>query len=193
MKHPAFSRHAMLAVASVAFLAGASPALAQGDSTDDEKVNQLIVYGDDPCPPSVGDEITVCARMDESERYRIPEILRDVQSPQNEAWNQRVLAYETTGAFGTMSCSPSGYGGWTGCTQQLIEAAYQERAGSSDVRFSELIQAERERRLATIDAAAAAEQERVEQIEREYEARLAAEREELLPGEEDMPPLLEGE
>ena len=67
-----------------------------------EKVNQLIVYGDDPCPQSRADEITVCARKDEFERFRIPAPLRESgTSPKNEAWNNKVLAYETVGDVGT--------------------------------------------------------------------------------------------
>ena len=93
-------------------LAFPAPASAQDPG---EKVNQLIVYGDDPCPPSTGEEITVCARKDESERYRIPEILRgDPDNPKNEPWTERVQAYETVGATGIASCSPVGSGGATG-------------------------------------------------------------------------------
>ncbi|WP_336979231.1 hypothetical protein [Altererythrobacter fulvus] len=176
---------AVLAVPSVLF-AGSVPAFAQVGPIEvaGETVNQLIVFGDDPCPASTGNEIVVCARKAESERYRIPEALRQSESPANEAWANRVEAYETVGAFGTMSCSPSGYGGWTGCTAQLIDAAYKEKHGSSDIRFSQLIEEERAKRLGTIDADAAAEQARVEQIEKEYEARLKAERDAPLPGEE---------
>lgn len=167
-------------------LAGTGPAFAQEGPIEvaGEKVNQLIVYGDDPCPASVGNEITVCARKSENERYRIPESLRESSSPANEAWANRVEAYETVGAFGTMSCSPSGYGGWTGCTSQLIDAAYKEKHGSSDIRFSQLIEEARAKRLEGIDADAAAEQARVEVLEKEYEARLKAERDAPLPGEE---------
>ncbi len=183
--------------AAATLLVAAAPALAQDDAAaaaadaGTERVNQVIVYGDDPCPPSTDDEITVCARKEESERYRIPEILRQSDDPENVAWTERVKSYETVGTFGTMSCTPSGIGGWTGCTQQLIDAAYAEKEGSSDVRFSELIQQEREKRLSTIDEEAAAEQARVEALEREYEARLAAERAAAVPGETpsaDTPP-----
>lgn len=153
-------------------LALASPALAQ-DSNDNDKVNQLIVYGNDPCPPSTGNEITVCARKSESERYRIPEEFRGSASPQNDAWNNKVLAYETVGATGTLSCSPVGAGGSLGCTQKMINAAYAERR-TGGVQMSQLIDAERAKRLSNIDAEAAATQARVEQAEREYQAREAA-------------------
>jgi len=50
----------------------------------DEKINQLIIYGNDKCPESVGDEIVVCARMGEADRYRIPTNLRgDPNDPRN--------------------------------------------------------------------------------------------------------------
>ena len=70
---------------------------------------RVIVFGDDPCPPSTTGEITVCARKDEAERYRIPESLRsDPGAPGNEPWTDKVRAYETVGAAGTASCSPVG-------------------------------------------------------------------------------------
>lgn len=155
-------------------LAFALPQAAQAQEAG-EKVNQLIIYGDDPCPQSAGDEITVCARKAESERYRIPAPLRETGNLQkNEAWNNKVLAYETVGNTGTNSCSPVGAGGWTGCSNRLIGNAYAEKRESTDVRFGELIQAERERRLASIDQDAAETQGRVEVAEKEYEARQRA-------------------
>lgn len=150
-------------------LAGtAAPALAQATGGDDEKVNQLIVYGDDPCPSSEAGEITVCARKPEEERYRIPEPLRGIDSPQSEAWVNKVMAYETVGKTGIQSCSPVGPAGATGCTQRLIDQAYAEKENASDVRFGELIDKERQKRLATIDAEAAEQQARVEEAEKAY-------------------------
>lgn len=153
----------------------AAPVFAQDEQDQDgivapdgERVNQLIVYGDDPCPASTDNEITVCARKPESERYRIPKPLRGVDSPQARAWTDRVEAYETVGSFGTLSCSPVGAGGSLGCTQDLIDKAYAEKANGTDVKFSELIAEEREKRLSTIDADAAAQQKRVEEAEKAY-------------------------
>lgn len=142
-----------------------TPALAQGAG---ETINAIIVYGDDPCPVSTDDQITVCARKDEGERYRIPEVLRQSVSPQNEAWNNKVLAYETVFKSGTLSCSPTGPGGWTGCTQSMIDQAYAEKRTDASVRFAQLIEEERARRLATIDAQAETQQQEVEQAEQEY-------------------------
>ncbi len=155
------------AVLSISLLPSA-PVLAQDGG---EKVNQLIIYGDDQCPQSSETEITVCARKEEAERYRIPEPLRESQSPENQAWNSRVLAYETVGKTGTLSCSPVGAGGSLGCTNKLINNAFAEKRGASDVRFAQLIAEERARRLSTIDSDAAETQARVESLERQYEER----------------------
>lgn len=178
-----------LAALAASLALTAFPAAAQEEGGD--RINQLIVYGDDPCPQSTENEITVCARKDESERYRIPENLRTSDAPDNVAWTERVKSYEMVGATGTMSCSPVGPGGMTGCTQQLIDQAYAEKEQSADVRFSQLIEEERARRLATIDEDAADEQARVEQIEREYMERLERERaaEEGNAPSEDLPPI----
>jgi len=165
---------ALATAGAVLSLAGAAPAAAQSEN---EKINQLIVYGNDPCPASTGDQITVCARKGESERYRIPEALRESRSPQNDAWNNKVLAYETVGKTGTLSCSPVGGGGWSGCVNQMIATAYAEKKTDPSVRFGELIAEERTRRLSTIDSEAKATQEQVEEAEREHDARLKAERE----------------
>lgn len=155
-----------------ALAAAAMPAQAQ--EAAGEKVNTVIVYGDDPCPASAGNEITVCARKAENERYRIPAPLREPPSQKSEAWNQRVLAYETVGRTGTRSCSPVGPGGALGCTQKMIDAAYAEKKQESDVGFSAMIADERAKRAATVEAEAADTQARVEQAEKDYEARQRA-------------------
>ncbi|PKB14066.1 hypothetical protein B0I00_2694 [Novosphingobium kunmingense] len=160
-------RYSLTGLAAMAALAGVSaPGAAQ--QAAEPKVNQLIIYGDDKCPEGAGDEIVVCARKAESERYRIPSILRESSSPDNEAWTNKVIAYETVGRSGTQSCTPVGPGGWTGCSSKMIRDAYAEKATGSDVRMAELVAEERAKRLATIDAEAAETQKRVEQAEKEY-------------------------
>lgn len=149
-------------------IAAPAPAPAAGGG---ERVNTIIVYGEDPCPASQGGEITVCARKAEAERYRIPAPLREMPSSKSESWSERVLAYETVGREGVRSCSPVGPGGVLGCTQRLIDAAYAEKKAASDVNFAKMIEEERAKRAATTDADAAATQARVEQAERDYEAR----------------------
>ena len=102
---------------------GATPASAQSS-----KVSEIIVYGTDPCPRSTDDEVVVCARKPESERYRIPERYRQSGSRQSrESWANKAIAFETYGRTGINSCSPVGPAGFTGCTQQLINQAFKER------------------------------------------------------------------
>ena len=165
--------------AAAAFGLAPIPAAAQDEAGD--KVNVLDVYGDDPCPQSSADEIVVCRRLDEGDRYRIPEALRQSDDPANESWAQRVKSFEAVGDFGPLSCSPVGLGGELGCTAKMIAAAYEEKRTGSDVRAGELIAAAREERLSTIDAEAAATQARVEVIEREYMERVRREQEGELP------------
>ncbi len=175
----------LTAASAIAMGLGSAPAAAQDNAGD--RVNQVIIFGEDECPESTGDTITVCARLDESERYRIPPNLRTSTSPQNESWTKRALALEAVGDFGPLSCTPVGAGGDLGCTMEMIEAAYAERANSSDLRFAELIEEERAERLAAIDDEAAATQARVEELEdaelqRRREAQSAP-----IPGEEVDP------
>lgn len=145
----------------------ALPAAAQ--DAPEPKMNMVIIYGDDACPESSDDTITVCARKAESERFRIPEPLRASSSPSNEAWNNKVIAYETVGRSGTMSCSPTGAGGWTGCTGQMLKQAAGEKATDPNIKFGQLIAEERAKRLSTIDTDAAETQSRVEEVEKQME------------------------
>ena len=115
-----------ISLASIALMLSAQapaqdmPAARPGD----EKINQLIIYGNDHCPESVGDEIVVCARMGEADRYRIPTSLRgDPNDPRNQAMSERIKSYEYVAASGTMSCSPSCAGGFTGCGLAEINKA----------------------------------------------------------------------
>jgi hypothetical protein len=99
-----------------------------------EKIRQLIVYGSDPCPPSTGEEIVVCARRPETERYRIPENLREPEpDPESESWAARAESLEYVGRSGIDSCSPVGPGGMTGCLTELIRRAREERRQAATV------------------------------------------------------------
>lgn len=110
----------------------ALPAPAMAQSSD--SVSEIIVYGNDPCPRSTDDQVVVCARKPEAERYRIPEKLRSSGSRQSrQAWANRARALETVGATGINSCSPVGPAGFTGCMIQVIKQARSEtRETSSD-------------------------------------------------------------
>ncbi|WP_193725698.1 hypothetical protein [Aurantiacibacter aquimixticola] len=170
------TRSIAFAFAGTALAALSAPAAAQDEGGD--RVNQVIIYGDDECPASTEDTITVCARLDESERYRIPPRLRQSNSPQNESWTQRAQSLEAVGDFGPLSCTPVGAGGDLGCTMEMIEAAYAERAAGTDVRMAELVAEARRERLAEIEGEASDTQARVEELEEaEFARRRAAQSE----------------
>lgn len=164
------------ALTIAAFLfATASPAFAQSEApaSGGERVNQVIVYGDDPCPTATGDEIVVCGRMDEGERFRIPPELRgNPNDPARESWTSRVRSIERVGRFGTDSCSPTGLGGFTGCVSQLVDNAYAERAQAASTDWTEAVAEQRRQRMTGFDAEAQAVEEQVLADER---ARIARE------------------
>ena len=114
-----------LAGATVGLAAFAAPAIAQSS----KGTSEIIVYGTDPCPRSTDDQVVVCARKPEGERYRIPERLRAGGSLQSrQSWAARAKSFETVGRTGINSCSPVGPGGSTGCLQRIINQARDERA-----------------------------------------------------------------
>ena len=152
--------------ATAAFLMlmlGAAPAFAQDSAAaagpDDVRVNQLVVYGDDPCPESTNEEITVCARKPDAERFRIPEVLRsDPNDPVNQSWANRATEMQYVGRSGIGSCSTTGPGGMTGCYNDLVRQARAERAGRDSVNWNRLIEEARQERLSKIDEQAEADE-----------------------------------
>jgi hypothetical protein len=174
-----------LAVLVLPVLAIAAPAAAQdgGAQGGGERVNQVVVYGDDPCPTADGDEIVVCGRLDESERYRIPEQLRgNPNSPRNESWTARVRSVERVGRFGTDSCSPTGLGGFTGCVNQLISDARAEREQNRGTSWTNAVSDARRQRMEGFDSAA----EEVEaQIARDDAAQAARQQQSSNPDDPD--------
>jgi hypothetical protein len=183
-----FALGAVLVLVSAPAVGQESPAPPVADA---EKINTVIVYGQDKCEESSSDTINVCARLPESDRYRIPTVLRDdINDPRKEAWNNRVLAYEYVGREGIMSCSPTGAGGFTGCGLKQIDAAYAEKDQDPGLAFGRMIAAERKKRLAAIDAEAELVEQRVKQFEKERaerEARQAGEVPEQETPESELP------
>ena len=118
-----------IAALTAAPLAWAAPAAAQ------QAPGVLLIYGNDKCPTNKdGEEIIVCQRLDESERFRIPKDLRDAEvKPQQESWAVRQQDALTTGATGTGSCSAVGANGSTGCFVQQATQARQERRKTKEV------------------------------------------------------------
>ncbi len=114
-----------LGIATFATPMIASPALAQ--QTD----RVLILYGNDKCPTNAsGEQIVVCSRRPESERYRIPKELRSpiLITPENQSWAAKANDTLNAGAAsGTGSCSAVGAGGWTGCWAQQMRDAKRQR------------------------------------------------------------------
>jgi len=87
----------------------------------------LIIYGNDKCPTNkAGEEVVVCARRPESERYRIPSELREgtAGSSNNGA---AVSAMATGGTAGSSTCSNIGGGGGSNCFANQMRAAKAEK------------------------------------------------------------------
>ena len=118
-------RAAPFAVMALAGLASLSPQAASAQTGD--RVNEIVVFGTDPCPRSTDDDVVVCYRVPERERYRIPERLREGGSLQERtAWASKARTIERAGRTGIQSCSPVGPAGYTGCMEQMIRGAREE-------------------------------------------------------------------
>jgi hypothetical protein len=118
----------IISLAATAAAAAGLAALPAPAAAQQNAIAEIIVYGTDPCPRSTDDQVVVCARRPESERYRIPEKYRPSGTPQQtEAWSNKAKALETVGATGINSCSPVGPGGFTGCEMQVIQQAKEQR------------------------------------------------------------------
>ena len=112
----------LMSAAAVAVAGGyaaiPTPAKAQNN------IAEIIVYGNDPCPRSTEDQVVVCSRVPESERYRIPKRYRPSGPPQvSQSWATKSKVLETVGETGTNSCSPVGPSGFTGCLTKVIKQA----------------------------------------------------------------------
>ena len=114
-----------LRLLAVLAAAAATPAPAQNPP---QRERNLTVYGDDPCPESRDDEIVVCGRRPEEERYRIPAPLRRGEEPEETSWSSRAAELEDAQRDSRPnSCSVVGSNGQTGCTQQWIREWRAER------------------------------------------------------------------
>ena len=124
--------------ASAAFVAMslASAAYAADPEPLPDRTITLVVYGDDACPqPADDEEIVVCARKPESERYRIPKDLRSEGQRQALSWTSRMEDLEAAGRYSMPGgCSVVGSYGQSGCTQQAISQWYRERRAARSRR-----------------------------------------------------------
>ena len=116
-------------LAAALTLAGPPPALAAPAKPatppkSETRIATLIVFGDDPCPRSSEDEVVVCARQPESERYRIPKQFRGRQynAARDGSWagTAKVLEYVSRQGL-PGSCNPTGSYGQTGCFRKFLE------------------------------------------------------------------------
>ncbi|WP_431853331.1 hypothetical protein [Allosphingosinicella sp.] len=124
-----------LAPLPLALMAGAALAAAgasaQPAADPGRRVSQLLVYGNDPCPPSTDEVIVVCARRPEDDRYRIPEPLRGSSRPVESSWAANARSLEYVGRTGIQSCSTVGPGGFTGCWAEMMRQAREEREANA--------------------------------------------------------------
>ncbi|HYD36824.1 MAG TPA: hypothetical protein VEA60_04375 [Allosphingosinicella sp.] len=126
----------MKAASSLAALAALAAAVTllpapAGAQAAQERIRRLVVYGSDPCPrAATGEDVVICARRPETERYRIPPELRDRpgDDPDSTSWAVRAEALEYVGRSGIQSCSTVGPGGASGCWNELVRAWRKERA-----------------------------------------------------------------
>jgi hypothetical protein len=126
-KQGPFMRTAFLIAAALTVIGGTmatAPAHAQ-----DQRV--IVVYGNDPCPVAKeGEEIIVCPRRPESERYRLPKRFREQEvapGNANESWAVRSEALNEASPTGISKCSTVGPAGWTGCYAQFLREAQADR------------------------------------------------------------------
>ena len=122
----------------IAALTLAAPALAQDDGSlaqsgsPPERTSVLYTYGDEPCPEAQEGEIIVCAQRPESERYRVPQELRE-ELKEEEAvgggsWASKVEGYENVArASRPNSCSPVGSYGFSGCAAAALRDWFEAR------------------------------------------------------------------
>lgn len=119
-------------LAAVVFAAGAFSTGASATEPAPQRYRTQVVYGDDPCPEGGKDEIVVCARQPEGDRYRIPKKLRKKRNTDAavQAWGNRAatldeVSRESAGLPNT--CSPVGSGGQTGCMRKFLQQYNAEK------------------------------------------------------------------
>jgi hypothetical protein len=117
-----------------ALLAAVAPGLAlaqDGPAAPPARESRIDVFGQDPCPQSTADEIVVCHRRPEEERYRIPAPLRHSREVTEQAWGARAETMdEVSSQVLPNSCSVIGSYGQTGCQAAFIRQWYASRRAS---------------------------------------------------------------
>ncbi len=106
--------------------------LTPGPAPAAEPVRQIhiTVYGEDHCPEARDDEeVVVCARQPEEERYRVPPALRERRDrPSETSWQARnEMLEQDARTMRPDSCSVVGSAGQTGCQAAFVRQWYDER------------------------------------------------------------------
>jgi hypothetical protein len=123
----------MIALSGTAIAAGASVMLPASAEAQSASPSEIVVYGNDPCPRSTDDQVVICSRRPETERYRLPENYRPSGTRQEkQAWANKARSLQNVGATGANSCSAVGPGGFTGCLIQDIKQARRETRERAD-------------------------------------------------------------
>lgn len=124
----------MIAFAMLAMLA----AVQDAPRPPPERIVNAEVFGQDACPVAKADEIVVCKRLPEGDRFRLPPRFRKAEETAgNTAWATRVETMDEIGRRDggvPNSCSVVGSAGQTGCTQEAIRRWYAERRAAQAVR-----------------------------------------------------------
>lgn len=118
------------AVLAIMALFAAAPGQAQNQ-------RYVEVFGVDRCPAGSNEEIVVCARRPESERYRIPVNLREPEPADLVTNTDRVHEMIDIGRTGTDSCSAVGPGGFTGCFLKAVRHGNAEKRSIRRARQEE--------------------------------------------------------
>jgi hypothetical protein len=110
----------------------AALAVAPAQAKPEPQTIEIVVFGADACPQSDDpEEIVVCARLPEGERFRIPKRLREQKpedAPADMAWGSRVDSMNNLTRFTRPnSCSAVGSGGQSGCTAVMLGQWFAER------------------------------------------------------------------
>lgn len=107
------------------------PTPGAGDGTRPRQ-RLVTVFGTEECPkPTSADEIVVCARLPDSEIYRIPKQLRAANNARVSPFqaNRNLLLGDASGGAGGAigSCSVIGGSGFVGCTKNDVDAWARDR------------------------------------------------------------------
>ena len=123
-------------VLAIALLVSGGSAVAQQADTGQppKRIRSVTLRGTEKCPPSTGDEVVVCNRLEDP--YRIPRALRDDKpvSAANQSWVNRAASVDQQSRVAgglPDTCSAVGTGGQSGCALQANRAYATERRANA--------------------------------------------------------------